>query len=197
MPPCAWRGGHLGDILGKDVIWTLLTECRVTAAISEKGVSKVRRKFTGKSWILSERLREEKMRQKLGKTASFHLRTAPKLLLALTLDDRFNPEKRVCSQLSLPGRAREFFLGLALSYCLLQTDKHQPRLVIAFKLQPAAMGKRLEDHKYWLTKPWNGSKLLRKGTCWVRAPCDLVLTRNEFYPGFSSSSRPWVLEKIE
>lgn len=122
--------------------------------------------------------REEKMRQKLGKTASFHLRTAPKLLLALTLDDRFNPEKRVCSQPSLPGRARELFLGLALSYCLLQTDKHQPRLVIAFKLQPAAMGKRLEDHKYWLTKPWNGSKLLRKGTCWVRALCDLVLTRN-------------------
>lgn len=60
MPPCAWRGGHLGDILGKDVIWTLLTECRVTVAISEKGVSKVRWKFTGKSWILSERLWEKK-----------------------------------------------------------------------------------------------------------------------------------------
>lgn len=137
------------------------------------------------------------MRQKLGKRDSFHLRTAPKLLLVLTQGERFNPEKRVCSQLSPPGRARELLLGLALSYSLLQTDKHQPRLVIAFKLQPAAMGKKLEDHKYWLTKHWNGSRLLRRRTCWVRAPCDLVLTRNEFYPDFSSSSQPWVLEKIE
>lgn len=137
------------------------------------------------------------MRQKLVKRASFHLRSASKLLLVLSLGEQFNPEKRVCSQLSLPGRARELLLGLALSYSLLQTDKHQPRLVIAFKLQPAAMGKRLEDHKYWLTKHWNGSKLLRKGTCWVRAPWDLVLARNEFYPDFLSSSHPWVLEKVE
>lgn len=137
------------------------------------------------------------MRQKSGKRDSFHLRTAPKLLLVLTLGGWFHPEKRVGSQLSPPGRARELLLGLALSYSLLQTDKHQPRLVIAFKLQPAAMGKRLEDHKYWLTKHWNGSKLPRRGTCWVRAPWDLVLTRNEFYPDFSSSSQPWVLEKTE
>lgn len=124
------------------------------------------------------------MRQKVGKRASFHLRTAPRLLLVLPVDERFNPEKRICSQLSLPGRAWGMFLGLALSYSLLQTDKHQPRLVIAFKLQPAAMGKKLEDHKYWLTNHWNGSKVLRKGTCWVRAPWDLVLTRNELYADF-------------
>lgn len=84
--------------------------------------------------------------------------------------ERFKPEKRVCSQLSLPGTARELLLGPALSYSLLQADKHQPRLAIAFKRQPAAMGKRLEDHKYWLTKHWNRSKLPRKGICWVRVP---------------------------